>query len=201
MLTSKRHIHCVNFFFKNVSFVNDSKIKRLFFRRTRCRFDTSNVKMSTYLVAFVLSDFTSTKQKENTKIQLWSRDATKDQRAFSLEYAKKSVDYFEKLLDQKYQIEKMDLVAVPDFSAGAMENWGLLTFRESNLLVDKDHTSAAQEQRVGTVVVHEVAHQWFGNLVTPEKWNYLWLSEGFARYFEYMATDQVCFSLLTTVCV
>lgn len=152
--------------------------------------------MSTYLVAFVVSDFTFSELTMNDiKIQLWSREATKHQRSYALDVAGRSLKYFENYFSLRYPIAKKDFVAVPDFVNGAMENWGLVTSQESNLLFDKTHTSAIDEQQIFRIVVHEVAHQWFGNLVTPEKWSYLWLSETFARYFDYMASDVVRFFL------
>lgn len=90
----------------------------------------------------------------------------------------------------------MDMAAVPDFSAGAMENWGLITYRESRMLYDQNTSSDAAKQSVASVIVHELTHMWFGNQVTPEWWGYLWLSEAFARYYQYFGTAQVIASLL-----
>ena len=83
------------------------------------------------------------------------------------------------------------MIAIPDFTSGAMENWGAITYRESALLVDKNHSSASNKQWVTLVVAHEIAHQWFGNLVTMEWWTHLWLNEGFASYIEYLAIDKL----------
>ncbi|XP_011706815.1 PREDICTED: aminopeptidase M1-like [Wasmannia auropunctata] len=85
----------------------------------------------------------------------------------------------------------MDMVAIPDFAAGAMENWGLVTYRESRMLYDEMESSVVAQQDVTSVIVHELTHMWFGNLVTPEWWSCLWLSEAFARYFQYFATAEL----------
>ncbi|CAL5350452.1 unnamed protein product [Camellia sinensis] len=90
-----------------------------------------------------------------------------------------------------YSLPKLDMVAIPDFAAGAMENYGLVTYRETALLYDDKHSAAANKQRVATVVAHELAHQWFGNLVTMEWWTHLWLNEGFATWVSYLATDSL----------
>ncbi len=85
----------------------------------------------------------------------------------------------------------MDLIAIPDFAIGAMENWGLLTFRENRLLADDRASSADDRQWVALIVAHEVAHQWFGNLVTVEWWTHLWLKEGYATWIEFLCTDKL----------
>lgn len=84
------------------------------------------------------------------------------------------------------------MIAIPDFAAGAMENWGLITYRETALLVDENETSAASRQIVAIVVGHELAHQWFGNITTMEWWTHLWLNEGFASWIEYLCVDYCC---------
>jgi puromycin-sensitive aminopeptidase len=83
------------------------------------------------------------------------------------------------------------MIAIPDFASGAMENWGAITYRESALLVDEEKSSASNKQWVALVIAHELAHQWFGNLVTMEWWTHLWLNEGFASYIEYLAVDKL----------
>ena len=92
----------------------------------------------------------------------------------------------------KYPLPKVDLIAIPDLSFGAMENWGLITYRETALLVDEKESSAASRQRVAIVVGHELAHQWFGNITTMEWWTHLWLNEGFASWIEYLCVDYCC---------
>src|SRR6185369_12830871 len=91
----------------------------------------------------------------------------------------------------KYPLEVLDLIAVPDFSSGAMENWGAVIYRETALLVDEEHSSAINKQWVAMVIAHELAHQWFGNLVTMEWWTHLWLNEGFASWIENLALDHI----------
>lgn len=156
--------------------------------------------MSTYLVAFIISDF---HHIESGSFKVWTRPNAIGQAKYALSVGPQALDYLSDLFQQEYQISKMDMVAVPDFSAGAMENWGLVTYRENRLLYDESSSSDAAQQGVASVIVHELTHMWFGNMITPEWWSYLWLSEAFARYFQYFATAQVivsytCYITFTT---
>ena len=149
-------------------------------------------KMSTYLFAFVVGDLhsVSTKTKGNIEVNIWAnKNHELSKLDFALDVAKRSIEFFEDYFDVKYPLPKMDLVAIPDFSSGAMENWGLVTYREICLIVDPNNASISQKQQVATVIAHETSHQWFGNLVTMKWWDDLWLNESFANMMEYVAID------------
>ncbi|KAG8035220.1 hypothetical protein G9C98_001710 [Cotesia typhae] len=147
--------------------------------------------MSTYLVAFVVApDFKSNRDEKNN-LTVWAQPLAVNLTNYALKVGYHALNYFTSLFNESYQIDKMDMVAVPDFSAGAMENWGLITYRENYLLYDETESSDSAQQKVASTIVHECAHMWFGNLVTPEWWGYLWLSEGFANYYQYFATSLV----------
>ncbi len=149
-------------------------------------------RMSTYLVAFAYGDLQSkqTKTKDGVEVRVWATKAHAPEALdFGLDAAKRSIEFFDEYFGVPYPLPKLDSIALPDFSAGAMENWGLMTFRESCLLADPATASHSTRELVCMVVAHEVSHQWFGDLVTMKWWNNLWLNESFANVMEYVATD------------
>nr|XP_058942473.1 puromycin-sensitive aminopeptidase-like [Pocillopora verrucosa] len=150
--------------------------------------------MSTYLVAFVVGefDYVEGKDSDGVLIRVYTPKGKTIQGQFALEVAQKTLPFYKEYFEISYPLPKMDLIAIPDFAAGAMENWGLVTYRETALLVDPENSSSAAKQWVGLVVGHEIAHQWFGNLITMEWWTHLWLNEGFASWIEYLCVDH-CF--------
>lgn len=148
--------------------------------------------MSTYLLAFVVCEFTYITRKDNdVLIRIWARKKAIDegQGAYALEKTGPILAFFEKYYNSSYPLEKSDQIALPDFSAGAMENWGLITYRETALLYNPGVSSNGDKEWVVTVISHELAHMWFGNLVTTRWWNDLWLNEGFATYVSYLGAD------------
>lgn len=146
--------------------------------------------MSTYLVAFFVFDSEFGANPYN-HFNIWAQPNAIDQSKYASEIGQKSISYFSNRFNESYQLSKMDMIAVPDFAAGAMENWGLITYSESGLLYDPIESSDVAQQVMASIVVHECTHMWFGNLVTPEWWGDLWLSEAFAEYYEYFATAEV----------
>lgn len=125
------------------------------------------------------------------KVRVYCQVGKANQGKFALDVAVKTLDLYKEYFAVPYSLPKLDMIAIPDFAAGAMENYGLVTYRETALLYDDQHSAAANKQRVATVVAHELAHQWFGNLVTMEWWTHLWLNEGFATWVSYLATDSL----------
>lgn len=152
------------------------------------------VRMSSYLVAFAFGDLQAkyTETKDGVKIGVFSTKAHKPKELdFALDIAKRSIEFYEEYYQTKYPLPHSWQLALPDFSAGAMENWGLVTYREAYLLLDPDNTSLEMKKLVATVIAHELAHQWFGDLVTMKWWDNLWLNESFANMMEYVAIDAI----------
>ncbi|XP_070570374.1 puromycin-sensitive aminopeptidase-like [Ptychodera flava] len=154
------------------------------------KYDTTPI-MSTYLLAFIVGefDYVEDKSSDGVLVRVYTPVDKKEQGKFALEVATKTLPFYKDYFDIAYPLPKVDLIAIPDFAAGAMENWGLITYRETALLVDPKNSSAMAKQWVALVVGHELAHQWFGNLVTMEWWTHLWLNEGFASWIEYLCVD------------
>ncbi|XP_008486803.1 puromycin-sensitive aminopeptidase-like protein, partial [Diaphorina citri] len=139
------------------------------------QFETSPI-MSTYLVAVVVGEFDYVEEtsSDGVLVRVYTPVGKREQGQFALHVASKVLPFYKDYFNIAYPLPKIDLVAVPDFSCGAMENWGLVTYREVCLLVDSQNTSAITRQNIALVVGHELAHQWFGNLVTMEWWTHLW---------------------------
>lgn len=150
------------------------------------------VKMSTYLVAFAFGEMQKklTTTKSGVQVGVFATKAHQAKELdFALDIAKRAIEFYEDFYQTKYPLPHSWQLALPDFSAGAMENWGLVTYREAYLLLDPDNTALDTKRVVATVITHELAHQWFGDLVTMNWWDDLWLNESFANMMEYLSVD------------
>lgn len=172
--------------------IGNTPIKKTMDKKQITEFEPSP-KMSSYLLAFAFGELKSkeAKTKSGTVVRAYATPANYKLLGFALDTAVRCVDFFEDYFQTPYPLAKLDLVGLPDFSSGAMENWGLITFRESIFLVDPKTTSIETKQITALVIAHEIAHQWFGNLVTMRWWDDLWLNESFANLMEYVAVDKL----------
>ncbi|KAK0724376.1 peptidase family M1-domain-containing protein [Lasiosphaeris hirsuta] len=154
--------------------------------------------MSTYLLAWAVGDFAYveafTDRKYNGKqipVRVYTTRGLEEQGRWALQHAPKIIDYFSEQFEIDYPLPKSDILAVHEFTHGAMENWGLVTYRLTAILFDENLSEIKYRNRIAYVVAHELAHQWFGNLVTMDWWDELWLNEGFATWAGWLATDHL----------
>ncbi|KAM7359496.1 uncharacterized protein ACRADG_013108 [Cochliomyia hominivorax] len=163
--------------------------------RLQCEYITdvydTTPKMSAYILAFIVSEFND---RYDGEFGALARPEYYSQTEYAYDVGKKLLKALDDYMGIPYYtmgIDKMHVAAIPDFSAGAMENWGLLTYRERALLYDEEHSTLSSKQYIAAVITHEQAHMWYGDLVTCDWWSYTWLNEGFARYFQYFGTNMV----------
>lgn len=145
-----------------------------------------------YIVAFIVSDFKGTGGILNNLPQhVYSRSNAKHGHEWALVSGMLITESLSKYYGVQFMLPKIDHVAIPDFAAGGMENWGLATYREEYLLYDKDTSTVFTQTSIANILAHEICHQWFGDFVAIKWWTYLWLKEGFATLFSYRALDDV----------
>ncbi|XP_044585649.1 membrane alanyl aminopeptidase-like [Cotesia glomerata] len=171
--------------FKSIEMKSNNLVKTTF---------ETTPKMSTYLVAYAVVDFDHMGNENDKSFRIWARKNAIKHGKYAADIglkALKALETYTKINYQSHGFTKMDSIALPQFAAGAMENWGLVTYSETGLLFDEEKSSLYDKEAIAKIIAHEFAHQWFGNLVSPKWWQYVWLNEGFASYLQYVITAEV----------
>jgi aminopeptidase 2 len=186
-LIADKHLTCLG----NMDIVSEKDVDGKYGKGKKSVTFRETPLMSSYLLAFVVGELNFIQTNAfRLPVRVYAPVGQDIEHGrFSLELAAKTLEFYEKAFGAPYPLPKMDMIAIPDFSAGAMENWGLVTYRVVDLLLDEATSSATKKERVAEVVQHELAHQWFGNLVTMDFWDGLWLNEGFATWMSWYSCN------------